>query len=695
MAEESALDSNIGGSVQVRMESMPGAIREGDAYLLVETPEAKFTDEQLADLTAMKIVLQDIQNAEGFLNSKLYIQQWNLAEVLLFAYVKPEKWKGTDQDRSHLGIPLLAEQLHSMLSGLQQALFSGVRPYQVDPSSGTQLDTALAEEALLGWGLKTCGTKGGSYKQEMRWCIYDGLMYGTGVGFLGWKTQIKTRKRWKKKNPDISPTGMDGKTIPGGDPDEVESYDDEFEVNRPVFEYVNIRRLRVDPGCRRSDIRTAQWVARLIYLSSDELDSLRDVVGYTNIPSRENFRKLTAPTKEATSQNQLEVQGIDWGLNRSQKALPENRETTNDPLAKKWEIIEYWTDARVIRVLERKIPISNTNHDLGRIPFVSFNLHEAPDSFYGLGLAHLVGDFQRICQGVINAYLDDLALNLMGVYTSPRGLNQSAQAEWIYPGKIFKSDSEQPFKALERNASRAEDALGMVAQAKQWASAITGAGVGIQGSNPGQVGNLRTTAGANLLSQGEETRMQDLADQIADLMMIPTLEFFIDMFSAKLKPSQVKQILSDELKQQFTADPLDLLNGQYRVTVSAGARLAARRALGSSLGFIVQMLQSPGLTDQLATQAKKINYDQMLKVIFETTGYPYYESIVQPMNDEDRQRLAAQSQAAQAQSKAALQSQATQGKISVNENQAENRALLKAQEIMFLSGDKQFSQEPQ
>ena len=314
-------------------QELPKAIREGEAYLPVTSGEVGelWPDQDAEDLTVVKNVMQDVELSEGFLNSKLYIQQWNLAEILLFAYVKPEKWKGTDQWRSHLGMPVLAEQLHSMLASLQQTLFSGVRPYQVDPTSGTKIDTALAGEALLGWALQNCGTKGGSYKQEMRWCVYDGLLYGTGVGFLGWKNEKRTRL--KKRRTSVTQainTQAGAIKIPPND-DDVETYAEEFEVNRPAFEYVNIRRLRVDPGCRGSDIRTASWVARYLYLSSIDLDNLRDTEGWKNIPTREQFQRLTTPTKPPTNQNQLEVQGVDWGSIDPKKRCQKIAKPQNDP----------------------------------------------------------------------------------------------------------------------------------------------------------------------------------------------------------------------------------------------------------------------------------------------------------------------------------------------------------------------------
>ena len=72
---------------------------------------------------------------------------------------------------------------------------------------------------------------------------------------------------------------------------------------------------------------------------------------------------------------------------------------------------------------------------------------------------------------MINAFLDDLALNLMGVYTRDRGINSSAQADWIYPGKIFQSDGgKNPFQALTRNSAQPTEALAVISTVKGWAS---------------------------------------------------------------------------------------------------------------------------------------------------------------------------------------------------------------------------------
>jgi hypothetical protein len=142
------------------------------------------------------------------------------------------------------------------------------------------------------------------------------------------------------------------------------------------------------------------------------------------------------------------------------------------------------------------------------------------------------------------------------------------------------------------------------------------------------------------------------------------------------------------MKEAVDGYPLDVINGDYKLTISAGTRLAAAKALESRLGFIVQILQAPGITQQLQTTGEKILYDNLLKTILDSTGYPF-EQLVAKMTDEDKARVQAESQAAQAQSKMAMLGAQTQSKIAVNENQAENRALLRAQERAYEESDKQ------
>lgn len=685
--------SNFNDIPQISVHDLPGALQSGENQIPLEQKDVAFPDQDRSDESMIREATSNRFLSEAFESSRGLIGIWNVTELMLRAYVEPIKWKGSDQLRSHLGIPLLAENFYSMLSVVQQTLFSGYRPFQIDPTSDTSIDTAQANEALITAQLKRCGYKGGTAKQEIRAISYDGLLYGTGCGFIGWETKTITVKRKRKKNADVAVGAPGGSVTFKYDEDDVEDYNDSIEINHPILEHVPIRRIRVSPDCRRANIQTAQWAGRLIYLSSYELDTLRDVEGY-NIPTRDQLVALSTPQKrDSTSTNPMDTQGgvpynpVFQNVTTPTKAYPENYEdSTVDPLAKKWEIFEYWTDTRVAWILEGQYCIRNESHDLGRIPFLSFAFREAPDSFYGYGLGFWLTDFQRIAQGITNAFLDDLNLNLMGTYTSPAGLNNTAQAQWIFPGKVFKSDGQNKVEAMTRNSINAQEPLSIIAQCKDWASQISGAGPGVQGANPGAAGNMRTPAGVNLIAQGESVKQQDLLDQICDLVFVPFLEFCIEQ-NRKLKPSQVRAMLSAELGKAFKAEPIDVINGDYKVTISAGTKLAARAALNQSIGFIQSIITSPGSTEMLAQQAMKIDYVSFVKAVFESTGYPYQAQIIVPMDDADKQRVAA----AQQQPGQAEQLELVKGQVKqqVDDNQAENRILIKTGETALKHGEPQ------
>jgi hypothetical protein len=227
----------------------------------------------------------------------------------------------------------------------------------------------------------------------------------------------------------------------------------------------------------------------------------------------------------------------------------------------------------------------------------------------------------------------------------------------------------------------------VIAQVKSWASGISGAGAGIQGSNPGATGDMRTGEGVKMLGQGEGMKMQDLIDQFCDLVLIPFLEFCVEN-NKRLKPSQLRAMLNDVLTEKLNADPLDMINATYKITISAGSRLQARNSLNQSLGYIQSILQQPGLSDQLAVQGVKINYASLLESLFHSTGFPYQYEIIEPMTDEDKERL--QQQQANGPQKAAFElakiGAQADAKIKVNENQSENRALLEVQKHVLEKG---------
>ena len=674
---------------QMRIQELPGAVPYGETALPIVATEVAFVDQLRDDPSMLKEANLNREASEQFIATRGLIGRWNLAEIMLRAWVDPVKWKGSDQFRSHLGIPLVAEQFYSIHSVVNQTLFGGYQVFKIDPTSGTPLECAEAQQAIINVELKTCGYKGVSAKTEMRQITYDGLFYGFGVCHYGWKTTRQNIiKKVQKTHADTISVNGNQITIPHPISDaEMDDIEEKtigiLEFNQPVLEHVPIRRARYAPDLRRGDPRVAEWFGRIIYSNSYDLDGLRNTAGW-KIPTREQLVKLTTPQQQNQGgSNPLDTMGANTGnpifqqTTTPQKAYPENYGgmVQQDPLARKWEIFDYWTATRHVVILEKEYVLLNEPHKFGRPPFLGFCFRDAPDSAHGYGIAYWLTDFQRVCQGVINAYLDDMNLNLMGTYTAPAGTNNSGQAQWVFPGKIFKADTQGKIEPMTRVGLDAKEPLAVIAQMKSWAASVTGAGPGTLGANPGAAGDMRTPAGVAAIQGGESVKLQDLVDVISEQVFVPFLQFCVEM-NQKLKPSQIRAMLSQELGDAFKQTPLDVLNGSYRVDISSGTKLAAREALNRYMGVLQTFLQAPGTVENLAVQAMKIDYNGMFEALFDSFGVPYKEKIIVPMNDDDKKRMMANTQQAAMQGKIGQIQAQGEVKKDVDNNQAENRMLI-------------------
>ena len=92
--------------------------------------------------------------------------------------------------------------------------------------------------------------------------------------------------------------------------------------------------------------------------------------------------------------------------------------------------------------------------------------------------------------------------------------------------------------------------------------------------------------------------MQDLADQIADLMMVPTLGILPRAILLEAQaPHRVRQILSEELEDALHRRSAGRSERTVQSFHLGGLSTRSTASLErQSLGFIVQMLQNPGMT---------------------------------------------------------------------------------------------------
>lgn len=623
---------------------------EGEGFeLITETKELPWPDDgKLPEKTALKIVLQDAGLAENWLSTMGWPSLWSKQDNLYQFRVPVRNWDGTNIPRSSLGMPLVYEHVESILPQLTTGMFADSPPFMCSPRPATQMDTARANVELLKWEFDQA-----QVREETRLGWKSMLIYGTAIWKYGWKSYTKKTQKWKRAEPykfvpfNVQDPAMGGAKIPQANSDKITRVTTEEEINHPFFEHRNLRHVLVDPGCRTSNIQTsAKYVIDIQYMTCIDLDEMRDWEGY-DIPSREQLLSLMFPAEQPVPQNGVESQMLN--IANEFRAVPRALKTTADKLHQPLQVMEYWSRDRVITVLNRVTVIRNEPNPFGKIPFFSQCMTDVLDSFYGIGCASLIGNEQRMQQGVINLFLDDLSLTLNGMFTRTRGANVSTQQMRMRPGGIIDQDNEKGVGLLQRQPIPIAETQAVLSASDSRAARRTAASESsVQGSIPGDKSSItRTATGVNSLSSGTGTRLQSIIENFAGNVFIPLLEAFHEMNGLFLKPEQINKILSEDLGHAYEADPLDIVNGEYDFDIVAASKLQARAAMKQALPLMYQFFLTEPVMTALSQQGKKIDIGEMVKMTFDTSGWPNQQSVVTNMTPQEIQQMQANSPAAQ------------------------------------------------
>lgn len=594
-------------------ETLDNAINEGSALERLTEAEVAFTDEQLNDMAAVKLVVQDAVIAEQYLSTKGLPDQWSADDDIYRAYVKSRKWPGTDIPRANLGMPIVLEAIDNhLLPAIFMAFFSDTQPFYLESKGRTTQDTARAMAIVLNWALKESG-----FKEEIRCMLKSILLYGFGVAKWGWKSYTTNKKVYKYAD------STDEKS-----PKQVISELEEEECNRPIFEKISLRHVLADPGCNRQDIRCGRQVLFQGFITADDLDDLRDTEGYKNIPTREELVKILTAMAEPTTNSLAASQS--QNRNFSLQAEKPEVATSADPLSQPLELLERWDGRYVTTVLQRKLCIRNEDHELGANPFLSCAFIDVEDSMYGYGVAKLLSGEQRFQQGVVNSWIDNLAMILNPAFQIQKGLGNSRQNINLSPGLVINENGEMKPLSLPSNSSEALNAI-------QVSEARANRRVGADGGANLPTQALRTAEGVQAFSQSLNTKLEYFIEQFANLVFIPALEAFADLCKNKLQPNQINKILTEAQGKAFEGNLLDLYNGTYSFDVLVSTKLAARKASAQLLPALLQLFEAVPVHDSLSAQNKKVDFAELISSTTELGGLPL-EKIIVEMTPEDQKR---------------------------------------------------------
>lgn len=575
-------------------ESLPGAQAPATAFGEIQSSEVAFAGQSIEDATAMKLVLQDVQLAQNYVLSKVGPTDWENADNRYRAYVNPKPWPGTDVPRSNLSMPVILEAIEKLMPVLHLSFFSDKQPFLCLPLGKTSPEAARANAKVLLWAIKESG-----FKEEIRRCLKSWLLYGFCAAQWGWQTVPKTRKKF-----ELVPQGE-------GKHPRVKKTEESYEISHPTIKQLDLRNVFFDPSLREQDCRKGGWVCAQIFSDARVLDDLREDPDYKNVPTREQLAEILSMKAEQTTDS---MSGTKSFSNRELQALPQTQAGSVDPLRQPLEFLEYVTDDTVITVLQRTLVIRNQPNEFKKKNFLSAAFIDVLGSMYGFGVAKLLAGEQSLQIGVLNSWVDQLALQLNPSYQAQTGVGGGSQNLKLSPGKIINHSGE--LKPLARESVSAE-ALGAIQSSEVRATRRVGANSADY--MPTQA--LRTAEGVNSFASDIANKLQYSIEIFSDLVFIPALEAFLEVCKDNLQPEDINRILSEDEGKAYAGDILDVYHASCNIQVLSSTKLAARRAAGQLVPLILQTASAQPMQDALTAQGKKFNYAELLAEAVDLAGW--------------------------------------------------------------------------
>lgn len=631
-------------------------------------PELKTYNADLA------LVLGSATKAEQFIVDKQWNLLWRDADLLAQSPRPMSVYENTYVLEPNVQRFTVAKVCNAVVPQLYKGLFYTDPPMLLRPRPGTSQDVVDAKTTLFSVLLNEC-----KFKRETKWGLEQMTLLGTGI----WKwgidyKEIVTHKR-KSTAAKLS-AGTDTQTITDSVPlaELPKIITTKRIAPRPFFESRPLSKVWVDPKCEVGDIREADYVIDVRYLTFYELNDIRKAI--MELPDdhadRQEWRlpktedelrgwwlspeaETAAPTTASDSATYMR-----GAVHHSEQM---NIQVSPDKLFSKMEVLEYWDRNRKIMVIDRKRVIFSGENKFGVIPFFSANWWNRQKAFYGMGLGLIVGQNQRVDQGTINAILKILSFGVNPIYLRKRDSNAPTQMIRTGLGKILTVDGDidKSYKLME-TPKVPPDIWSALAESEKATESSSGADAQlVQGSSAGPRSSMgRTAGGAGILANASATRLDGPLDNFIEQVFSPFLYVLDNLILNYISDAEIYAILGDEMGNDYEVDLDKFHAAKIEYEVLAGAALAAKRTMAQSMTLITQIFENPAIQNSLADiNEEYIDFKQILSMWMESSEWKNKNDIIKPMTEKMKQKRQAESQAAQAQNKAAVTQQSNQQKF--------------------------------
>src|SRR5579859_2033845 len=632
------------------LETVPDAeITMDNTYIDSETGTVQFND-----TAAIKLVLDNTELADNFININQWASGWTMSDLLYQSPMSTNNaGSGTDVANSAVPKFMVSNHISSIVPKIMGGIFYENPCFLLRPSPGVSEDVICAKTSMFSFQLSSM-----RFEEEIERGLEQMALLGTAIwkwGYTEYQTTEKKYKRYATKVP--APLGIATAPIdtPDSDDFEIEFY--KKTVSHPWLKYCDIRTVLVDPGCRVGDIRAAKWVVFRDYATYQDLEKLRGFDGY-EIPSEEVLRQMFMNTNSPGPDN-ITMTIPEGMMGYLQHSKPRSYKTSADPNRAPLELLEYWDNEKVIVVLIYNghcILIRNEANPFAKIPFYSANWRNIPDSFYGQGLGLLIGSEQIVEQGVTNLALDLLAYCLQPVALRKKGVNTLTQnTRWEQGGIIdVEEDVEKAFKFLQM-PTPPQEAFAFIQQSQAAGAATSGANEQVvQGAGHAGVSTtgMRSGTGAAAVIQANASRLDGPTGRFVRQVFEPWLHQMDDLDNDLLPTSVLRDVLGSEISESFDIDHIDYRNAEVKYEVLAGANLGAKKEMTQFLPVLIQMFTNPIFLQGIKDAGYKFDALAIFQAFSDAAGWKFSQNFVVPMTDQEKAQAQANSPAALARAQA-------------------------------------------
>jgi hypothetical protein len=620
---------------------IPQEIQAEDAKM-TPTGGHLYPDEQ-----ALKLLCDDLDRCDAVMVINMWADNWVLSDTLLQSPQNANMLVGAT--RSNIPSFTLSNAVSAIVPKMTESLFYEDPPFLLRPRPGTTQDIVRAKTALLAYQMEEM-----KLEEQCERGFMQMAHLGTCIFKYGWTERTEKKKVYKAKAKPQKITSSTGYTssIHTEESDEIVWEYEEEKKYHPWLKQVDIRTVRVDPGCRVGDVREAKYAIHTEYPTYHDLDALREMPDY-DIPSEEKLREFFERDHSIPQGDNLTMTMPEGMRGWLQHAVPRNQRTTSDPLETPLLLIERMDQHSIIAALVHGsdyILIRNSENPAGKLTYFSANWRDLPDCFYGQGLGQLIGAEQILEQGTKNLSVDLLAYGLHPQAVRKKGFNApTQQIIWRQGGIIdVDDDVDKAFKFLEMPTPPAA-AWTFIQSAKAQAEETSGAnqqtvlGAGSMGNKST---GMRSGTGAALIGQASASRLDGPMGRFVRQVFVPFLYEMDDMNNQFMPSSTLRKVLGETTAKDLDIDHVEFRNAKMEYEVLAGAHLGPKKEMAQFMPFLLQIVNNPTLAQAAADQGLNFNFQGWFKTFCDLAGFKYSQEFYTAMTQQQKQKHDANSPAA-------------------------------------------------